>query len=350
MAEVRTVVITGASRGLGFASAVRLYNEGWRVVAAMRSPDQGVALLRDATGADHDDGRLVGVRLDLMNEESIAAAAEQIEALVGAPHALVHNAGIASIGMSEELDRDLWSSMLATHLTGPVALTKALLPVMRAAGRGRIVLVSSAGGVRGQPGIAAYSAAKGALERWGESMATEISPFGLGVTVLVAGAYDTDIIDDRAPGYPDYRIWDGPYSPIHHTMDVRGHFAMRFARPPTAFTDGLVKALNDRAPFRRRSAGPDAAMLMVFNRVLPSAAMHHMARAVMGIPRHGALRSDAPQLTTPQRLMVRAMGSLPPPVMNRLIVLATWLAPNRSSSPSAANGLGQQAQRTERQG
>ncbi len=215
MAEQRTVVITGASRGLGFASAVRLYNEGWRVVAAMRSPDQGVALLRDATGAGHDDGRLVGVRLDLMNEESIAAAAEQIEALVGAPHALVHNAGIASIGMSEELDRDLWSSMLATHLTGPVALTKALLPVMRAAGRGRIVLVSSAGGVRGQPGIAAYSAAKGALERWGgESMATEISPFGLGVTVLVAGAYDTDIIDDRAPGYPDYRIWDAPTRPF----------------------------------------------------------------------------------------------------------------------------------------
>ncbi len=81
-------------------------------------------------------------------------------------------------------------------------------------------------------------------------------------------------------------------------MDVRGgHIAMRFARPPpTRFTDGLVKALNDRAPFRRRSAGPDAALLMVFNRVLPAAAMHHMARAVMGgIPRQGALRGAAPR-------------------------------------------------------
>ena len=86
--------------------------------------------------------------------------------------------------------------MFATHVMGPVALTKALLPAMRAAGRGRIVLVSSAGGVRGQPGTAPYSAAKGALERWGESMAGEIAPFGLGVTILVTGMYDTDIITD----------------------------------------------------------------------------------------------------------------------------------------------------------
>ena len=67
---------------------------------------------------------------------------------------------------------------------------------MRAAGEGRIVLVSSAAGVRGQPGTAPYSAAKGAMERWGESMACEIAPFGLGVTVLVAGTYDTEIITD----------------------------------------------------------------------------------------------------------------------------------------------------------
>ena len=79
---------------------------------------------------------------------------------------------------------------------GPVALTNALLPVMRDAGRGRIVVVSSAGGVRGMPATAPYSAAKGAAERWAESLAAEIAPFGLGVTVLVTGTYDTDIITD----------------------------------------------------------------------------------------------------------------------------------------------------------
>src|SRR3984893_12749136 len=323
MAEERTVVINAASRGLGFPSTVRLYNEGWRVVAAMRSHAQGVALLREATGAGHDDGRLVGVCLDLMNEESIAAAAKQIEAMVGAPNALVHNAGIASIGMAEELDRDLWSSMLATHLTGPVALTKALLPVMRAAGKARIVLSSSAGGVRGQPGIAPYSAAKGALERWGESMAGEIAPFGLGVTILVTGTYDTDIITDA--GTTDIRNFDGPYARLHQTMNTRGRVAVSFARAPARFTDGLVKALDDRGSFRRRGVGPDASMLLASNRFLPATGMHHMSRIVMGIPRYGAMRGGAVPLTLAQRAqkaLLFAAKILPPPVLQRLASLA----------------------------
>ena len=98
--------------------------------------------------------------------------------------------------MVEETDMQLWQNMFATHVMGPVALTKALLPACGKAGEGRIVLVSSAGGVRGMPGIAPYSSAKGALERWGESMAGELAPFGIGVTVLIAGTYDTDIITD----------------------------------------------------------------------------------------------------------------------------------------------------------
>ena len=171
MVEPRTVVITGASRGLGFASAARLYREGWRVVAAMRAPDRGIPLLRQATGAGEDDDRLIGVQFDLLDTASIAAAAKAIEEAVGTPYALVHNAGISAAGMVEETDMALWQRMFATSVLGPVALTQALLPSMRAAGEGRIVLVSSAAGVRGQPGTAPYSAAKGALERWGESMA-----------------------------------------------------------------------------------------------------------------------------------------------------------------------------------
>src|SRR6202022_4550601 len=246
MGEPRTVVITGASRGLGFASAVRLYREGWRVVAAMRTPDRGVPLLREATGAGDDDDRLIGVQLDLLDAASISAAAKTIEEAVGAPYALVHNAGISAAGMVEETDMALWQNMFATHVMGPVALTKALLPAMRAAGQGRIVLVSSAGGVRGQPGIAPYSAAKGALERWGESMAGEIAPFGLGVTILVTGMYDTDIITDA--GTTDDRNFDGPYARLHNTMNTRGRFALRFARSAERFPDGLLRALGDRGP------------------------------------------------------------------------------------------------------
>src|SRR6202000_2076922 len=142
----------------------------------------------------------------------------------------------------------------------------ARLPAMRAAGEGRIVLVSSAAGVRGQPATAPYSAAKGALERWGESMAVEIAPFGLGVTVLVAGTYDTEIITDA--GTTDNRDFAGPYARLHNTMNSRGRGAMKLiARPPGRFTGGLVKALDDTGSFHRRGVGPDASMLLASSRI-----------------------------------------------------------------------------------
>ena len=291
MAEPRTVVITGASRGLGFASTARLYREGWRVVAAMRTPDRGMPLLREATGAGEDDDRLIGIQLDLTDGASISAAAKAIEEAVGAPYALVHNAGISAAGMVEEASSDLWERMFATNVLGPVALTKALLPSMRAAGRGRIVLISSAAGVRGMPATAPYSAVKGALERWGEAMAGEIAPFGIGVTILVTGTYDTEIITDA--GTTDDRDMDGPSAPHHRTMAKRGRALMkRAARSPEEFAVGLAKALNSSKPFVKTSVGPDARMLLLANRMLPAAALHQMTRLMMGIPRFGALRRE----------------------------------------------------------
>jgi NAD(P)-dependent dehydrogenase (short-subunit alcohol dehydrogenase family) len=287
----RSVVITGASRGLGFASAQRLYREGWTVIAAMRSLDPGLDELRRATGAANDDDRLIGVQLDLTDRASIDAAAEAIMAAVGAPYGLVHNAGISAAGMVEETPVDLWERMFTTNIFGPVALTRALLPSMRAAGRGRIVLVSSESGVRGMPATAPYSAVKGALERWGESMAGEVSPFGIGVTILVAGTYDTEIITDA--GTTDSRDLTGPYARHHRTMDKRGRYAMKLAaRSPDKFAAGLAKALDASAPFVRRPVGPDARMLLLANKIMPSVAMHHMIRVMMGIPRFGALRDN----------------------------------------------------------
>ncbi len=331
MSEPRSVVITGASRGLGFASATRLYREGWRVVAAMRNPDRGMPLLREATGAAADDDRLIGVQLDLMDAASIAAAAKSIEEAVGAPYALVHNAGISAAGMVEEADMELWQKMFSTHVMGPVALTKALLPSMRAAGNGRIVMVSSTGGVRGMPGIAPYSAAKGALDRWAESLAGEIAPFGLGVTVLVSGTYDTDIITDE--GTTDDRIFDGPYARIHNTMNTRGRFAIRFARSPDRFANGVLKALEDEGSFRRRGVGPDASSLLIINRLLPASGMHHLPRLVMGIPKKGAMRGGAYPLTVSQKAMIAAAKVIPQPVLVRLIsLMPTKQEPDRSET------------------
>ncbi|ART68992.1 short-chain dehydrogenase/reductase [Mycobacterium dioxanotrophicus] len=289
--RVRSAVITGASRGLGLASAARLYRDGWHVVAAMRSVDSGMKALRELTGAREGDPRLIGTPLDLTDAASVTAAAKTITEAVGAPYALVHNAGISAAGMVEETPADLWERMFATSIFGPVLLTKELLPSMRAAGTGRIVLVSSQGGVRGMPATAPYSAVKGALERWGESMAGEVAPFGIGVTVVVTGTYDTEIITDA--GTTDCRDLDGPYARHHRTMDKRGRAAMRMAaRSPDKFAAGLAKALESSKPFVKTAIGPDARMLLIANRVLPSAGLHQMTRLMLGIPRFGALRGQ----------------------------------------------------------
>jgi NAD(P)-dependent dehydrogenase (short-subunit alcohol dehydrogenase family) len=322
MGEPRTAVITGASRGLGLASATRLYRQGWRVVAAMRSPESGLAALRATTGAAADDPRLIGVQLDLLDLASIVSAAKTIEESVGAPHVVVHNAGISAAGMVEETPLDLWERMFATTVFGPVALTQALLPSMRAAGRGRIVLISSQGGVRGMPAIAAYSAAKGALERWGESMAGEIAPFGLGVTIIVTGTFDTDIITDA--GTSDYRDFEGPYALHHNNIDRRGRAAMRLAIPPERFGRRLAKVIDDdQSPFARHAVGPDARMLLISNRLLPAKALHHVTRMAMGIPKRNP---SEPVLNFQTRMLIAASRVLPQPVLQRLTVLAMKFA------------------------
>jgi NAD(P)-dependent dehydrogenase (short-subunit alcohol dehydrogenase family) len=301
--EPRTVVITGASRGLGLASAAHLHQQGWRVVAAMRSFSPGLERLRAATRAGEDDPRLLGVRLDLDDPESIAAAAEAIMQQVGTPDVLVHNAGIAAAGCVEDVPVGVWKQIFSTNLFGPVALTKALLPAMRAAGGGRIVVLSSAGGIAGMPSISAYSAAKGALERWAEALAYEVAPFGLGVTILVAGMFKTDILTDQTPHHGDP---GGPYAAHYAEIARRGRAMVRLAGPPERFAHALGRALGERAPFARHAVGWDARMLLFASRVLPARVLRGVIRLAMGLPRRGALRGrKAPQMKETHDAAVR---------------------------------------------
>ena len=289
--EARSVVITGASRGLGLASAIQLYKLGWCVVGAMRAPEVGLERLRAATGAAADDPRLVGVRLDLDDPSSVTAAAKTIEEAVGAPNVLVHNAGIAAAGSVEEMPSEAWERMFRTNLLGPVQLTKELLPSMRAAGRGRIVVISSQGGIRGIPSISAYSAAKGALERWAEALAEEIAPFGLGVTILVSGMFKTDILTEQTPHYGNLT---GPYATHYAGIERTGGFMVRLANPPERFAAALGGVLDERVPFARHAVGFDARMLLFMSRLLPGRVLHHVLRIAMNLPRHGALRGRLP--------------------------------------------------------
>jgi NAD(P)-dependent dehydrogenase (short-subunit alcohol dehydrogenase family) len=284
----RTVMITGASRGLGLASATRLYKSGWHVVAAMRSPDAGMERLRAATGAAPGDPRLTPVRLDLDDPDSIVAAAKAVTDAAGPPDVLVHNAAYVTVGCVEEVPSHLTGQIFTTNVLGPIRLTQELLPAMREAGRGRIVVVSSVNGIRGMPSTSLYSATKGAIERWAEALALEIAPFGLGVTILTAGTFRTDVYDPNFTTSHAER--QGPYAPHHAGLDRAGERVTRSAKPPERFAAVLEKALDDDSPFAKRPVGGEARAMLLAARLLPASVMHAVVRAATGLPHARSLR------------------------------------------------------------
>ena len=169
--------------------------------------------------------------------------------------------------MVEESRHELWQSMFATHVLGPGGADQGAAAGDAGGRAGPHRAGVQRGRGAGQPAIAPYSAAKGALERWGESMAGEIAPFGLGVTILVTGTYDTDIITDA--GTTDDRDFDGPYAPLHqHHGQPRPVRDASFARPPEQVRR---RAGQGAGRSRRRSAGtavgPDASMLLVVQQI-----------------------------------------------------------------------------------
>jgi len=162
---------------------------------------------------------------------------------------------------------------------------------MRRAGRGRIIVISSQGAISGMPAIGAYSAAKGGLERWAESLSQEIAPFGLGVSVLVAGTFKTDILE-LTTTYAD-RL--GPYARHHAGLEAFGARFLRFASPPERFGPGVAKALNSTRPFSRTAVGLDSRLLMVGSRLMPTRLLQRITCRAIGIPAAGSLQGHALQ-------------------------------------------------------
>lgn len=181
---MRTVVVTGASTGIGRACAQRLTAGGWRVVGTVR---------RDA---DAEALRALGVEplwLDVTEKASVASLAAAVEALApGGLHGLVNNAGVAVPGPLETLALEELRYQLEVNVVGQVAVTQALLPLLRPA-RGRIVNVGSVGGLSVLPFAGAYCASKFALEALTDALRMELSPWGLEVVIVEPGSVATPI-------------------------------------------------------------------------------------------------------------------------------------------------------------
>ncbi|CAG7641969.1 hypothetical protein PAESOLCIP111_04289 [Paenibacillus solanacearum] len=190
--ETKIALVTGASSGFGLLTSVALAQQGYRVIAAMRNPDNRGPLLEQAGQAGVAD-RLEVARMDVTDHGTVHAVVADAIRKHGRIDALINNAGYAAGGFVEDVPMEAWRAQMETNVFGLIAVTRAVLPHMRKQGFGTIVNVSSVSGLMAFPGYAPYSASKFAVEGFSEALRLEMKPFGIRVVLIEPGAYRTDI-------------------------------------------------------------------------------------------------------------------------------------------------------------
>ncbi|MGV0045151.1 SDR family NAD(P)-dependent oxidoreductase [Mycobacterium colombiense] len=267
----RTAVITGASRGLGRASAAELARRGWQVIAAMRSPERdGASLVEEIA----QPGHVELLKLDLVDTASIESAARQ---LADRPlDALIHVAGLAPAAAFEDITQEERISTFHTNLLGPMHLTALLLPGMRERRTGRIVAVASLAARLGLPLSSVYGASKAALVKWIESLALEIHQFGLSAHVLEAGMFDTEMIVNN--GVPEAV---GPYGPMYADFSRRRASVVARAGPAAKFATVLADTLDKQSPPVLKLVGVDAVAVYYLQRLIPGEVISKVMKRVV---------------------------------------------------------------------
>ena len=189
MASDRTWLITGCSSGFGRELVLELIERGERIVATARKPEAIADLVARAPD------RVLACELDVTKAGTIMRTVADAEARFGRIDVLVNNAGYALFGAVEEVPDDQIRAIFETNFFGFVAVTKAVLPGMRARRHGRIINISSVGGISGGLAMGYYAATKFAMAAITESLRQEVAPLGIAVTVVEPGAHQTNIVN-----------------------------------------------------------------------------------------------------------------------------------------------------------
>ncbi len=264
----KIAVITGSSSGIGLLTAVELALSGYRVVATMRNLENRGRLEKAAQEAKVRD-RLDLRRLDITEFDSLAVTVNAIVRDHGRIDVLVNNAGFSMAGFAEDMTVGELRQQLETNFFGNVAMTKAVLPVMRAQKSGHIITVTSIAGRVGQPMLSAYSASKYALEGWSESLRIETHSLGIRVSLVEPGAFDTDIWERNvviAKGSLD------PASPNKERSQRFAEFIKQSAKQRRDATDVaklIVRIARNPNPKLRYLIGGDAKMQLWLKRIAP---------------------------------------------------------------------------------
>jgi len=256
----RSILITGASTGIGRAAALALLAEGFRVFAAVRS-DRAAAALCDTVPAT-SAARLETLLLDVTDAAQIQSAAERVESVVGTEGlwGLFNNAGISVAGPLEHLPMERLRRQLEVNVTGQVAVTQAFLPLLRKA-RGRIVTTGSNSGYFSTPSLAPYCISKYAMEAFSDALRRELRPWGITVSLLEPGAIATDIWQTSSAEFQEFMRNPPPgmiesYGGLLDRISQAARQAAGRAAPVDVVTCDVIHAFTSRRPKTRYRMGP----------------------------------------------------------------------------------------------
>ena len=247
--------ITGASRGLGVEFAKAALRAGDRVVATGRK----AAAVHEALGPD--TAQFLAVDLDVTDAAGAQRAVDLAVSKFGTIDVLVNNAGYGHLGFFEEAaDHDV-RAQFETNVFGALGVTRAVLPVMRAARKGRIFNLSSAAGIRGQEFASLYCSSKFALEGFSEALAAEVAPFGIFVTIIEPGPFRTDFLTRESLRFSGTAIadYDERRARLQTSFETRNG---KQPGDPTKLAEAVVRLAGEGKPPMRFIGGAFALDIM----------------------------------------------------------------------------------------
>jgi NAD(P)-dependent dehydrogenase (short-subunit alcohol dehydrogenase family) len=249
-AEKKVWLVTGAGRGMGEDIAQAALAAGHAVVATGRNAERVSAAL-----AQHDD--LLAVALDVTDPASASAAVQAALDRFGRIDTLVNNAGNFYAGFFEEITPEDFRAQMETNLFGPLNVTRAVLPVMRAQRSGLVVTISSTAGLIGQEFCTAYAASKFALEGWSESLTPEVAPFGIRTMLVEPGFFRTELLSQDSTSYAEPAIEDYAER-TRQTVTAWNGMNGQQGGDPAKLARALVQLAGSAEPPLRWAAGADA--------------------------------------------------------------------------------------------
>ncbi|MFD0273970.1 SDR family NAD(P)-dependent oxidoreductase [Kitasatospora sp. NPDC127111] len=253
MSTTRTVLITGTSSGIGLAAAVDAARAGYQVIATMRDLGRSDALRAAAAEAGVTD-RVEVARLDVTDPASVADCLASVVARYGRLDAVVNNAGAGYVGTLEQSGLDPVRATMEVNFFGVVEVTRAALPHLRESG-GRVITVTSVGGVIGQPFNEAYCAAKFAVEGFMESLAPVAAGVGVHVSVVEPGAVASEFVASQGIDLPALLTAAGPYAPALAAYVERTRGAFADAQTSAEAAETITAALTaEHPPFRLQTS------------------------------------------------------------------------------------------------